>query len=452
MRLVICAALATLAHAVVAPLPAVAAEKAIWGPTDLPSGRSAFPVYRDLGVDTYQAQVDWATIAPRRPAQPRNRNDRAYRWPTHIDRAIAESRRNGIRVALLVSRSPSWANGGRGPVWVPRTSAFADFVAAASRRYPSVRRWMIWGEPNSVNTFRPNRGGSPVGPRAYARILDAAYSALKRVSRRNIVIGGMTHTGGTVRPAHFLRLMRLPSGRRPRLDWFGHNPFPIGFPDLRKRPEPGGFRDISDLDTFTKEIARAYTHPCGQQRTRRCGRRPKLWLSEFLVQSDHPSRVFARSVSRTQQARWLQAAYDIADQLPSVAGLGWLSLFDEQKSPRSANWGLLTASGRRKPSFFAYRRAPSRAFRPDVSAPRWLSRANIARRRSHVRVRPRAGGVATLELRSARGRLIGHAMRKVRAGALWRVRIPAVRLRPGRHTIVVDAPRGERVRRKVIVS
>ena len=436
-RVLICAAFATLVYIVLPPLSAVAAEKAIWGPVDRPGGSSASPLYRHLGVDTYQASVNWATIASRKPVEPRDPDDPAYSWPTSLDRAVVQSRRYGIRTALLVTQSPAWANGGRSALWAPRASAYADFLTAVSRRYPSVRRWMIWGEPNSVNTFRPNRPGTAVGPRAYARLLDAAYGALKRASRKNIVIGGMTHTGGTVTPARFLRLMRLPSGRRPRLDWYGHNPFPISFPNLRKRPVRGGFRDISDLDTFAKEVAQAYRR-----------RRPKLWLSEFVVQSDHPSRVFARSVSRAEQARWLRAAYAIADRLPSVAGLGWLGLLDEPEAPRSANWGLLTASGKRKPSFFAYRRAPSRRFRPYVSSPR-PARGIV--RGSVVRVRPRARGVVTLEIRSARGRLAGRIARRLIAGALWRVRISTVRLPRGRYTVVVDAPRGERVRRKLRV-
>ena len=44
--------------------------------------------------------------------------------------------------------------------------------------------------------WRPNRKGSTIGPRSYAKLLDAAYGALKSVSPRNIVIGGMTYTGG----------------------------------------------------------------------------------------------------------------------------------------------------------------------------------------------------------------------------------------------------------------
>ena len=293
----IAAAVAGFALAFLAnPSSAGAAEKAIWGPVTLPSGMSAFPTYRHLGVDTFQYLLNWAAVAPERPANPGDPGDSAYRWPASLDQAVAAAAANRINVALLVTRSPGWANGGRSAIHAPDPRAYAEFVAAASRRYPSVRRWMIWGEPNRSDRFQPNTEGGPQGARSYAPILDAAYGSLKGVSRRNIVIGGMTWTGGDVKPAAFMNFMRLPSGRPPRLDWFGHNPFPFRFPRLRELAIGGGFRDISDLDTFQRQLRRTY------------GKRARFWLSEYLVLSDRPSDAFRLAVSRAAQARWLAAA------------------------------------------------------------------------------------------------------------------------------------------------
>jgi hypothetical protein len=335
-----------------APGKARAAEKAIWGPVRLPGGTSAFGMYRDLGVDTYQMVLDWSSTAPSRPQNATDPADAAYRWSAEVDEAVRETGRRGIRIALLAQGSPAWANGGKPPIWAPGARDFGDFLTAASRRFPSVRRWMIWGEPNKAHRFQPNERNGQAGPRAYAPILDAAYSGLKRASRRNTVIGGMTWTGGDVKPARFLRWMRLPNGRPPRLDWFGHNPFPFRFPRLGEPPLRGGWRDISDVDTFAREVRSVY------------GRRSRLWLSEFTVQSDRKSRDFELFVSRRAQARWLTAAYRVASQVPSVAGLGWFGLIDEPERPGSANWGLITADGRRKPAYEAFRRALAKRSRP----------------------------------------------------------------------------------------
>ncbi len=432
-------AIGLLSLAVASPR-AFAAEKAIWGPLELPGGGSAFPVYNDLGVDTYQIILSFATTARERPANPADPNDPAYRWPRALDEAAASAAANGIDLAVLVNQSPRWANGGRSELHAPEPEAYASFMAAASRRYPSVRRWMIWGEPNRADRFLPNEANSPVGPRAYARILDAAYAALKAVSPSNIVIGGMTWTGGDVRPAPFMRFMRLPNGRPPRLDWFGHNPFPFRFPDLARQPVKGGFRDISDMDTFSRQLRRTY------------GPRARFWLSEFLIQSDHASSQFRDFVTREEQARWLAAAYQIADQLPSVAGLGWLDLVDQGTSANDANWGLLTTRGARKPAYAAYRRAPSERLRPGLRAPKRVQRVALVERGVLVRLRLRKAGRLQVTLRDPRGRLIKRRSRRARAGVAVKLRLRGGGgLGRGRYTLVVQAPRASTVRRSLTV-
>jgi hypothetical protein len=434
------AVLSVLAAIALPASPAAAAEKAIWGPAALPDGRSAMALYDELGVDTLQMSVSWADVAPSRPAVPTDPADPAYRWSPEIAAALAEASRRGIRLALLVVNAPPWANGGRPPIWAPqRPQDYADFVTAAARRYPSVRRWMIWGEPNRDDRFQPNRENDPIAARTYARLLDAAYGALKRESPANRVIGGMTWTGGTSKPATFLRQMRLANGRPPRLDWFGHNPFPYRFPKLSEPPIGLGFRDISDVDTFSGEIARVY------------GRNVPLWLSEYTIQSDRGSATFATFVTQAAQARYVTAGYAIADELGSaVAGLGWLALLDEPPSPTSANWGLLTYGLQRKPAFAAFARAPSARLRPAVRVAPATSRAGLRARGLAVRVTPRARGTIVVELRR------GHAL-VVRARALGTAgTATTLRLRssvaPGRYAVRVRAARAATVARSLRVG
>jgi hypothetical protein len=262
-------------------------------------------------------------------------------------------RRYRIDVAIMVKGSPAWANGGQSSQWAPAPAHYARFLKAASRRYRYVRRWMIWGETNRAAVFQPLPPNSRAGPRAYARLLDSAYGALKRSNRRNIVIGGMTFSFGEVYPSKWIRWMRLPNGRPPRLDWYGHNPFTRRPPDIRltDNPEFPGSRDISDVDTFGREVHRAYR---GYPRFRRRG--PRLWLSEFTVSSDRPNRAFTLAVSRAEQARWLRGAYSIAKRV-RAAGLGWFNLYDEPATnPVGLTTGLMTYEGRRKPAYHAYKR------------------------------------------------------------------------------------------------
>jgi hypothetical protein len=428
------AAIALIAAGAGAATPVSGAEKAIWGPVTLPDGTSAMTLYGELGVDTLQLSLNWSGVAARRPAAAADPADPAYAWPPELDLAATQAAARGINLALLVADSPAWANGGREPVWAPQLPQdYADFLTAAARRYPSVRRWMIWGEPNRDDRFQPNRQNDPIGPRTYALLLDAAYGALKRESPANRVIGGMTWTSGTIKPTTFVRQMRLPNGRRPRLDWFGHNPFPFRFPKLSDAPIDMRIRDISDSDTFSREIAQAY------------GRPVPLWLSEYTIQTDHGSATFATFTSPAMQARYVTAGWEIADDMgAAVAGLGWLALLDEPPSETSANWGLLTSALQRKPAFAAFRRAPSERLRPAVAVAGRATRARLRLRGLAVRVTPRQGGTIVVELRRG-GRLRASTRARAAAGSPTTLRLlgsaPA-----GRNALSVRAPGGATVR------
>ena len=112
------------------------------------------------------------------------------------------------------------------------------------------------GEPSRQANFLPLPPNRATGPRIYSRILDKAYGALKGVRRRNLVIGGNTYTAGDVKPLHYIRAMRLPSGHPPRMDLYGHNPFTSRPPALWRPYVGSGYADFSDLDTLAAWVDR----------------------------------------------------------------------------------------------------------------------------------------------------------------------------------------------------
>jgi len=344
--------------AAAAPASAEAAsakKKMIWGPVTLPGGGSAFDLYDELGVDVFQIQLNWAQTAPTQPSRARSRqpDNPAYRWPAQLDRAVREAQARDIEVAIMIKNAPGWANGGRSPAHAPSNPIhFARFATAASRRYPGVRFWMVWGEPNLAGSFEPMPANSPRGPRAYADLLDAAYVALKKRSRRNRVIGGMTYTYGVVEPRRYVKWLKRSNGRPPRMDFYGHNPFTYRFPDVRDDPQTRDSRDMSDVDSLYRDVRRRYRGSYRQYRRRT----PRLWLSEFTVSSDRNDRAFGFHVSREEQARWLRAAYAIANDKRYIYSLGWFSLMDEPVGrPGGLTTGLMTYESERKPSFDAFR-------------------------------------------------------------------------------------------------
>jgi len=353
----LCCCLLSLAlgspEALAAPL-----EKGFWGPAAV-DGVSQFPIYDQLGVTIYQTTLSWATTAPTRPADARDPADPAYAWPAQLDDAVAEAGRYGMKVLIQISGAPRWANGGRSQEYAPhRPSDFAAFARAAARRYPGVRHWVIWGEPSRSHNFKPFvqqplgtrlTAAQRLAPRRYSRLLDAAYGQLKAERRSNLVIGGNTYVTGEVRPVDWARSMKLPDGRPPRMDLYGHNPFSFRNPDLRNPPSTQGLVDFSDLGRFDRQIQR----DLGRPRHKRI----RLYLSEFTVPTA-PDSEFNFYVSRATQAKWITNAFRVAHKVHAVS-LGWIHLYDEPPAPAghtSINGGLLTYDGRRKSGFYAFQR------------------------------------------------------------------------------------------------
>jgi len=349
------AALAAALLAVAVP-PAGARPllKAFWGP-DQRNGVSQFPVYADLGVDVYQTQLRWDQIAPVRPVDPEDPGDPAYRWPPGLDRILQEASDHRMEVLLMLFGAPPWANGGRPPIWAPDQPAdFAAFATAASRRYPAVRRWMIWGEPLRASNFQPMvpqrkrewaRPLTPAQARAperYAEMLDAAYGAIRKVDGNAIVIGGNTDTVGDIGVYNWVRYMRLRGGRRPRMDAFGHNPFPLRRPSLRNPPGPLGSYDVSDLKRLTQLLDKYQT------------RGLPIFVSEFTIPTDAPDAEFNYFATRAVQARWLRAAFRVARRTGRVDGFGWVRLYDEPAL--NLHTGLLDETGAAKPAYYVFKR------------------------------------------------------------------------------------------------
>jgi hypothetical protein len=349
---------AALAAGSPAALASRAEKKAIWGPVRV-NGESAFPIYHDLGVGIFQMGLNWAAVAPNRPRRARDPRDAAYRWPADIDEAIAEAARYHMRILLQVTRTPGWANGGRADNYPPRHATdLAAFAAAAAHRYPSVHLWMIWGEPDREANFgsivpaRPTASrltrAQAAAPHRYARMLDASYGALKRVSHRNRVIGGNTHTAGAIPPRLWIENLRLPDGRPPRMDLYGHNPFSWRAPNLAnpasdpKNAKSSYQVDFSDLARLSRLVTRTLAR----------GHRIRLFLSEWMIPTAPDSELNFHT-TRAVQASWIRDGWRIARRSPFIAALGWIHVFDDP--PGGSMSGLLDAQGRPKPGYFAFK-------------------------------------------------------------------------------------------------
>ena len=326
-----------------------------------------------LGVDVVRVSVRWDAVARRKPSKPSNHLDPAYNWAAP-DALLNGLRRHGIGAVVTLVGTPAWANGGRASNWAPRSpDSLANFAYATSKRYPWVRRWVIWNEPNKYWQLRPT------SPSTYTRLLlNPAYSALKRAHRANVVAGGVTAPRGgrgSVSPVDWIRGMRA---ARARLDAYAHHPYPVS---RGETPFSGGCRScenitMADLDRLLAHVKRSW------------GSRVRIWLTEYGYQTNPPDRTLG--VSPALQARYVGEAALRAYLAPRVDMLIHFLVRDEAHVGRWQS-GLFTIADRPKLAAAAFPMPLARRARSSAVATLWGQvRPGTGAQAYRVRVR-RAG-------------------------------------------------------------
>jgi hypothetical protein len=290
-----------------------------------------------LGVDIVRWSVRWDQVARREPATPSAHTDPAYDWSSS-DRVLHGLRAHGIAAVVTLVGTPGWANGGRPSNWAPTSgTAFASFVRAAATRYPWIRAWTIWNEPNQARWLRPT------SPRVYVdRLLNPAYAELHAAIRGVRVGGGVTapRAGvGGVSPVAWIRGMRAEGAR---FDAYAHHPYPMR--PTSETPWAGGCGrcttlTMADLDRLLAEVRRNF----GAKR---------VWLTEYGYQTNPPDRILG--VTPSTQARHVADAARRAYLAPRVDMLIFFLVRDDS-SPDGWQSGVFTAGGATKPAYTAFR-------------------------------------------------------------------------------------------------
>jgi hypothetical protein len=290
---------------------------------------------RELGVGLVRFTLPWNEIAPRPPSDPRDPDDPAYQW-SRFDAVLEGLHDARIDVVLTLAGAPRWSNGGRSSNWAPKVSgSFGSFAYAAATRYPWVKRWLIWNEPNQRRWLRPT------SPSVYTRsLLNPAYAAIHSATPGALVAGGVTAPrggAGGVSPVAFIRGMKAAGAR---LDAYAHHPYPLR-PD--ETPWAGGCDHcdtitMATIDRLVREVTRAF----GNKR---------IWLTEYAYQTNPPDPFLG--VSPRRQAQYLSEGAARAYFTPRVDMLIHYLVQDE---PDPARWqsGLLTTSGQEKPALRSF--------------------------------------------------------------------------------------------------
>jgi hypothetical protein len=281
---------------------------------------------KQLNAKVVRIVVPWSVMEPHAAGQ-LEAGALAY-----TDRLSADAAAAGIRVIMMVDDTPCWASSAPASLlrkclpeqqsaanaWPPtEPSAFASFVATLAQRYGSdLEAIEIWNEPDQANELY---FAGPEKPARYAALLRAAYPAIKSANPHVLVLGGAI-VGDS---GKFLRALYA-SGIKGYYDGLAVHFYTLTLGSLRAIHE-------------TQLAAGDHT---------------PLWLDEFGWPSCWPrQRVQQEQGCVTPRVQ----ATNIANTFRALARTPWVAaavLYGLQDGARE-DFGVLSSSGARKPSFAA---------------------------------------------------------------------------------------------------
>jgi hypothetical protein len=365
-----------------APMPASAAPRSIV--EDDAALLRETPRMRDrtlddmsvLGADTVRIMVLW--------------RDAPGVWPA-LEAAVDGAQARGLEVLLTLSGPGPAAVSGCRPrdgLCRPDPEAYGRFVAEAGARFPTVRRWSLWNEPNVPTWLRPQsvvRRGRVVltSPTLYRALAREGAAALARTGHaKDTILVGETapvHDGRTGpaarRPTAPLRFARavLAGGPVPGTGWAHHAYTGGGVRDPAIRG-PAALLGPTEIGALERALDR-------HAATRGFG----VWLTEAGFQTNPPDPYFG--VGPATQAAWMNETDWLLHGDRRIRSVAQYLVTDEQRQS-SFQSGVRYADGRPKPSFAAYR------------APLWIAQRGGGTIAVWGRVRPGGARLIALERRA----------------------------------------------------
>ena len=341
--LLVLAVLSVGAATAAAPAPALAAQPGLV--TAIGQTVDEAATAKALRARWVRIYIDWHVLQPARGAFVENLLDDFRSRVAALDAA-------GVKTLAVVSGAPAWASSADSGYMAPRRPrSYARFVRRLAVELPGIDAWEIWNEADDA----PFWHGGP-SPRAYTRLLRAAYRAIKVVAPRDTVLT----TGLVGNNRDFLAGIYRAGGRRSFDGVAVHTATACG------TNHPGFFYREPDGDvgryTFTgyREIR--------ELMVRRGDRRKGIWMTEFgwntATAAPRSCDIGAwkgmkpMGVTESTQARYLRAAFRCLARDRYVKAAFWFSTQDiSNRKVFGQQLGLLRRNGSRKPAARAFRRA-----------------------------------------------------------------------------------------------
>jgi hypothetical protein len=301
---------------------------------------------KDIGVRYVRTNINWAAFEADGKGQP------AAGALSMYDYAIDTARAAGLEIVMPLSDGvPYWAsgdpakyvdaNGGRHwqKTYPPANMAdYADAFRAVVERYAprGVHIFEVWNEPNLGRFW-----ASGPDPAAYARMLQAAYPAIKETDPQStVLLGGLSRNDfayleGVYRAGgggYFDAVAVHPYtyGVDPTVTWNG-----VNAGEDRNRLSWNSFPAIREIRRSMDAFGDA-----GKG----------VWITEF----GYSTTTRDGGVSEARQAEYLTKAYQYAEQFPWVKAMLWYSARNspwmQDADDYESRFGLVGADWRLKPS------------------------------------------------------------------------------------------------------
>lgn len=306
------------------------------------------------GVDSVRMWISWSQVEPTRGK---------FDWGI-VDQTVATNAKAGLTTLPYLFGTPVWAAALDG--WscsaatcmslAPRSDAtrasFADFAAAAARRYGSggafwrehrelraqpIETWQIWNEPNLSSFYGP-----AVDPTGYAELVQAASPAIRAVDPdAQIVLAGLTGTKTNAKRMSSARFL---------VELYTVPEITDAFDGIAVHPYNRTARGTLDQVQTVRGIADAHDDDAG------------IWVTELGWASAGNRNRWGLVKTQSGQARALALALDGLEanaERWDVRAAYWYAWRDTDRGAAVCGWcpwsGLIDRIGRAKPAYLALR-------------------------------------------------------------------------------------------------
>jgi cellulase (glycosyl hydrolase family 5) len=318
----------------VVPACAQALEKGVntdltWGISSAEQDQTVAAT-QDLGARWMRLVMAWHDIEASKGSY---RNLDAY------DTAIAKAASSGAKVLVTVYTAPSWASGTSERESPPLHPAdYADFMGFVADRYRGqVQAWELWNEQNT-----PGFWSTGPDPAHYARMVKAAYPAVKAANPNALVVYGGTWENDY---EYLERAYAAVPNLGQYYDVMATHPFNGVDPPEHVAVNADG-RIAKHSFAGYREIRRTMLEH---------GDNKPIWFTELGWATFDGSW----GVTEAQQADFLTRAYSCANEDPYVHLAIWYALRNHPFGGDSAEWehqlGLTRTDFSHKPSYDAFK-------------------------------------------------------------------------------------------------